>query len=76
MELITELGVCEYNVTSADMNPAQNYHLLPGLKDVFIAVSIYSLLTEFFIITRRLPSGQWNRNHRIASYCVYVSRNL
>ena len=43
MELITELGVCEYDVTSADLNPAQNYHLLPGLKDVFFAVSINSL---------------------------------
>ena len=30
MELVVKIGVCGYDVTSADTNPAQNYHLLPG----------------------------------------------
>ena len=34
VELVTELGVCEYDVTSADLNPAENYHLLLGRKDL------------------------------------------
>ena len=45
IELSTELGVCFYEVSSADVNPAQNYHLLPSKIKFVVNCKLSTLLS-------------------------------
>ena len=47
MELATELG-CSYDVTSADWNPAENYHKLPDGCRLANGIGVMVLITMFF----------------------------
>jgi hypothetical protein len=46
MELTTEFG-CGYDVDSADVNPAENYHLLTKGCQIANGIGIFVLLTAF-----------------------------
>ena len=74
MELSTDIGVCDYPLTDPDLNPAQNYNLLPSkLTKLFSQLSFP--LTDRFTY-RRLPSGQRNRHHCLCRRGSNVSGNL
>lgn len=71
MELTTELGICYYDVSSPDINPAENYHLLPiGCRlgnGVGIMVLITVLLVLYTLIAQPIVEDNEAENERLIS---------